>query len=124
MAPLLRTALLLLIAVLLPLRGAVAVSMACAGGATAMAVVALDEHAAHADHSAHHGTHHGEPRSAAHASADKCNLCAASGAATPLPITLPALGVPAAFRVLRYPRLTVLVTAFVADGPERPPRRA
>lgn len=122
MAPLLRTALLLLIAVLLPLRGAVAVSMACAGGAAAMAVVTLDEHAAHADHSAHHGAQHGEPQSAAPASADKCSLCAASGAATPLPITLPMVMRPADFAVLQYPPLTVLFSVFVTGGLERPPR--
>lgn len=117
----LRPWLLLLLAVLLPLRGAVAASMACALPApvAAMAMAFADDAHAH-----HH--HEAEPHDTApqqhHATADKCNLCAAAGAATPLPMRSPELQQPMAGAVLLFPPLAVRVTGFVPDGLERPPR--
>lgn len=116
----LRPWLLLLLAVLLPLRGAVAASMACALPVPAMAMAM----AASIDNG-EHAHHHAEPQDTSaqhHATADKCNLCAAAGAATPLPMRSPELQQPATGTALLFPPLAVTVTGFVPDGPERPPR--
>lgn len=113
----LRVALLLLLALLLPLRGAVAASMSCA--LPAGVVVQVADHDPAAVHPTGHG--HDEPATH-HASADKCHLCVAAGAATPLPMDPPRLPAAAQCTTLRFPPLAEAVTAFVPEGPERPPR--
>jgi hypothetical protein len=120
----LRPWLLLLLAVLLPLRGAVAASMACAlpapGVAMAMAMAATLADAEHAHH--HHAAEPHDPAPQHPATADKCNLCAAAGAATPLPMRSPELQQPITGTAQRFPPLAVTVAGVVPDGPERPPR--
>ena len=129
---LLRLCLLLLLAVLLPLRGALAAAAPCAGDGLP---VHLGQ--AHAQgHAMHHHTHHmhhmasadghGGPHAHDHGHDDaaKCNLCASCCSAPPLPPTfspavVPLEGVPARFAVLQAP-----VPAFLAGGQERPPRSA
>ena len=127
----LRLWLLVLLAVLLPLRGAVAAGMPCpdesspphhrgaamahdhhAMGGHAHAQHAADEHAAPAVGHGHDGAGH----------ADKCNLCAAccSGSALPTSATLRFAAGEANAGV--FPEPSSLAPSFVPEGRERPPR--
>lgn len=120
--------LLLLLAVLLPVRGALAVAMQCpAPGsqvqATAQAAVepsmAHGDHDAHASHASH--DHSGEAAHDHAAASDKCNLCAASCSAPAL------VGVPITSTDPRpvatvFTHPAALPQSFVSDGQERPPR--
>lgn len=133
----LRIWLLLLLAVLLPVRGAVAAAMLCppAGVGTQNQVRVLDHHL---------GSHHTMVRAAAesvghdhamhdHGSAstddgkslsvqDKCNLCSAFCSMTPLvssPLTMPTPQEPGA---TAFPDLFAPPPNFLSDGQERPPR--
>jgi len=146
----LRLCFLLLLAALLPLRGAVAAAMLCppagvgtsaeAGVSTSAEVLAMglatghamDHHAAadataasHADGSHGPGSHDGS--SQAHAShdqgaPDKCNLCAAFCSLTPMLGSPPTLppSLPAA--TTAFPALSAPVPIFLSDGQDRPPR--
>lgn len=117
----LRLALLLLLAVLLPVRGALAVAMACApmadgGGQVAMAQMA-DCHAMAAEPAAEvpadpaDQTHHGS-----------CHLCAAFCSLTPMPADVP--GVVASLQVTEaaFPRLHAAAPRYESGGLDRPPR--
>jgi hypothetical protein len=124
----LRVWLLLVLAVLVPVRGAVAAAMPCAqegvhqhAGRTAvhahghaLAMDDADGHMHDARVPMHH--HHG------HDGADKCNLCASCCSVTPMPTTFaPAiaqLDEPAA----TFPVLRASAPTFVSEGLERPPR--
>jgi hypothetical protein len=128
--------LLLLLAVLLPLRGAMAAAMLCPpGGPQPMQALEHAMAGAHADAAAagheHHGPHHGPHHAAAPDTADgeeasggedRCDLCAAFCSAVPLlrsfRSTVPAQ--PAA--AVAFPALAVPAPSFVSDGQERPPR--
>ena len=115
-----RVCFLLLLALLLPLRGAVAAAMLCpAGGAgmhgeLSMQHPPMDHEHLSAGH-AHDDSHHA-------AGSDKCNLCAAFCSLTPLLSAVPALPEP--------PGLTAVLSCdhaapppdFFSDGQERPPR--
>lgn len=131
----LRVWLILLLAVLLPVRGALAVAMQCSTpGAQVQLQAQLpkghEHHAAHPAQEHHHGAgadhsfgQDGSGSSAHdHASvADKCNLCAASCSATALVgASMTVAGqqrAAAVFQHLYAPR-----PSFVPDGPRRPPR--
>jgi hypothetical protein len=107
----LRLCLLVLLAALLPCRGALATAMVCAPAAPA-------SHAAHGDGHDHAGHHE-----AAHEDAtDTCNVCAASCAATPLLPALPGVAAPHALTAARYPAVSAPAPSFLSGGPERPPR--
>jgi hypothetical protein len=119
--------LLVLVAVLLPLRGAIAAGLPCAGGSPAPQPqgVAMAQHHHHATGGAHHlhaaaaaGLHdHG---AAGHA--DKCNLCAAccSGGALPTDIALRVAAAETGTEA--FPEPASPAPSFVAEGQERPPR--
>lgn len=130
----LRLWLMLCLAVLLPLRGAVAAAMLCpmTGPAAQSALHeergagfalhhagALDGMADHglAAHASHDEAHHG------HADAtDKCSTCSAFCCVTPLASHAPRLAAPARLAVHTFPPLTVPAPTFLSDGQERPPR--
>jgi hypothetical protein len=129
--------LLVLLAVLLPVRGAVAAAMLCppAGasgqGAVAMAGSEMDHHAMDvADHAAHeHADHqHAEHDSDApttaghHDGLGKCNLCCDFCSFTPLLSTLPSVPVPLDLSSVSFPDLFAPAPNFLSDGQERPPR--
>jgi len=124
----LRIWLLLVIAVLLPIRGAMAAALPCLNAAHGAAAV-----------EAHHGHHHpgmgvdGEHRHGVasldvgshhhdHAGAGKCNACASCCTAPPMMATfspgVARLDLPTA----PYPVLTASAPSFVSEGQERPPR--
>lgn len=122
----LRIWLLLLLAVLLPIRGAIAAALPCAGQGTP-AHVGQAHAAGHAQH--HHVGHmshmdHASPLAHAgeHGDDGKCNACASCC----LGATLPATFAPAIAAIeeagTSFAVLQASAPAFLSDGQERPPR--
>jgi hypothetical protein len=127
--------LLLLLAVLLPVRGALAAAMFCApaGVGTQDEVRVLDHsanphalmdaamaHAGH-DHAAHDhgtGTDGGESLNAH----DKCNLCTAFCSVTPLASGPLIMTAPQDVAAAAFPELFAPPSSFLSDGQDRPPR--
>ncbi len=118
--------LLLLLALLLPIRGAMAAAMLCPGGSAGLQseLRLADPHAGHAmdhgaapvgDGAAHHGDHAAE-------AADKCNMCSAFCSLTPLASESPRLPEPEALPGIKFPDLCTPAPSFLSDGQERPPR--
>ena len=133
----LRTFILVLLTILLPIRGAVAAAMLCPGGtATVDAEVnaapgahggegansAAADHEAIHDHSNHsHGDASDEASSGGHGTA--CQFCAGGGCCvTPLAFAPPSVGLPGLVASTTFPLFTARVTAFYPDGQDRPPR--
>ena len=114
----LRLCILLLVAVLLPMRGAVAAAMMCPPAAPGghHAMHGVGEHAGHAHEHAPGAAHDH------HAASDKCGLCAACCTAAPLLSSMPRLSLPDDVRAAGFPALLAQAPSFVSDGPERPPR--
>lgn len=109
-----RLFLLLLLAVLLPVRGALAAAMPCESWAAMPGDTVAMAGEGHHEHHHHEG-------SASSSAQDKCKHCAACvfSPMTGSEAELPATPVP---QGLRYPAWSVSVTAFLSDGLERPPR--
>ena len=136
-----RICLLLLLAMLLPVRGAVAAAMLCpVGGSGTQTEVRLDAAASghHHDaagpdgaghrhavddgaaaHAAHDPGHHAD---AASGQADKCNLCAAFCSVTSMPSDASIALLPQVVSAVRFPAVSAPTPSFVSGGPERPPR--
>jgi len=125
--------LLILLAVLLPIRGAVSASMLCANE------LPPPVHQHHHDVTSAHGTDGNPAEAAAHhmeqdshhgaghdhggtGHADKCNLCAACCTGTPFVSGSPILFEPLEADGLPFPSLTTAAPSFLSDGQERPPR--
>ena len=137
---LLRLWLVVLLAVLLPVRGAMAATMPCApaGGGNHHPAEAVDRGAGHAGHGAGHehadsGHAHADAGRAAappdhgqgahdHSSDDRCNLCSATCSSPPLPSAATGVDEPAALTSVSYPDLSAPAPTFQSDGQERPPR--
>lgn len=126
-----RVWLLLLLAVLLPLRGAVAAGMLCpvAGSGIQSELMAhahpashrmMDDSAGH-DHAAMHHEHSSDGHHD-HGAADKCNMCSAFCSVTPLVSSLPTLFEPLDMAATSFPDLSAPAPTFVSGGQERPPR--
>ena len=135
-----RALLLLLLALLLPVRGALAAAMLCAVPTSATQAAGLiDAPPAGPDHHCHvmaqaeagdggdtvgpaepsvpsAASGHGAGPTGCHACAGNC--CLTALAATPRAVALPVAPAAAAF-----PALSVPVERFLADGQDRPPRR-
>jgi hypothetical protein len=129
----LRTFILVLLTVLLPIRGAVAAAMLCPGEkamASTFAAAAPPEHDKHASHGmqAHHSATHGhahggasdESPSDGHATA--CQFCAGGGCVTPLAFAPPSVQSPRVTASAAFPELTARISAYHTDGQDRPPR--
>lgn len=122
--------LLLLLAVLLPVRGAVAAAMPCSvaesGVRTELAGDEAMEHAhAHGHADAHdHGamSHDGGHTGHDHAASDRCNMCSASCALTLLVSDVPTLAEPLDLAAVKFSELSAPSPSFLSDGQERPPR--
>jgi hypothetical protein len=122
-----RIAFLLLLAVLLPVRGAVAAAMLCpAGSAGPQNELHVQDHSSGHDTVTHHhhagseqahdpGGHHG-------AGADKCNVCSAFCSLTPLVGPPPLLAEPMGFTLIKFSDHSAPPSDFFSDGQERPPR--
>lgn len=130
----LRVWLVLLLAVLLPVRGALAVGMQCSTPGTQLHVEAQlshghEPHATHSDHR-HHEAAAAQPDGGAgvndtahdHAgAADQCNLCSASCSATGLASASVTVAEQQCLPTV-FPRLDAPPPNFVSGGQERPPR--
>jgi hypothetical protein len=125
---LLRILLLVLLAVLVPLRGAIAAAAVCPDGAPHF-------HSASGKHMHMHGNSAGgmehlhaiadvEPAHQAHVEHDsgKCSVCCASCTASANAPTFALTVVPLEASSSKFPPLTAGVPAFVSEGQERPPR--
>lgn len=109
-----RICLLLLLVLLLPIRGAVAAAMMCPvedAGRHEMAASAAHAHAGAGHHDGHD-----------HGAADKCHMCSAFCALTPLVGDTPRLPEPAALPAVRFPEFPAPAASFLSDGQDRPPR--
>jgi hypothetical protein len=133
----LRTFILVLLTVLLPIRGAVAAAMLCPGEKTMLSAFAAAGHPEHemhvgpgmeAHHSATHEHSHGHPHedasdespSGGHTSA--CQFCAGGCCVTPLAFAPPSVQSPRVTASAAFPELTARVSAYHPDGQDRPPR--
>lgn len=127
----LRIWLLVFLAVLLPIRGAVAAAMLCPppGAEQTVQVHAHQDHDSHQAHGAVHqysavvdaGAGHSDTGHHDHEAADKCNLCASYCSLTGLlghSPSVPDQHSPAT----KFPGLNALVPSFYSGGQERPPR--
>lgn len=140
-----RAFIVILLAVLLPIRGAVAAAMLCPGGSAANSIVVAGDDGAHALHAAAlappcHGAGHGHSHSgspggehaaaadlpadpAADAHATACPFCAGGCCVTPLAFAPPAVERSPLSHTAVFPPLTARVTAHCPDGQDRPPQR-
>jgi hypothetical protein len=125
-----RICFLLLMAVLLPIRGAVAASMLCEVGGFGVQSelrmverggspqqLAGDPHEAAHDHGSA-GQHDGHD----HGGGNKCNMCSAFCSLTPLVSEAPRLPEPVALPSVKFPNFSTPAPSFLSDGQERPPR--
>ncbi|MBK1687616.1 hypothetical protein [Rubrivivax gelatinosus] len=127
-----RLLVLVLLALLLPLRGAVAEVLLCAGHAAAVshgehAVTAVAQHdcePAVADHA--DGAHEAEEAAAdphgASGAAAKCNTCSASCSMSPLLGAMPVVPAPGWAPESHASSLDAPAPSHLTDGQERPPR--
>ena len=142
-----RTWLLVLLAVLLPIRGTVAAAMLCSSsgpGITSERNVAsasaqhLVAHTPQSSHDGHHHAHHAagaddaarsaiEPHHGGgidqhHGGVEKCNLCCDFCSVTPLFRALPSVPTPPDPGRVAFPEPIAAAASFLSDGQERPPR--
>ena len=130
----LRTWLVVLLAVLLPMRGAMGASMLCApvDGFADAPVMGATHHEALPGHHGHaiadgHSAHdrlqheHGKPATD-HADHKKCNLCSSTCSSPPLSSATAKVDEPRALTAVSYPDLSAPAATFQSDGQERPPR--
>lgn len=131
----LRLFILVLMAVLLPVRGAVAAAMVCPGGAVppaASAATGQGHHDMHADtgeHAMDPSSHHvadegvaGSDDAPCGEHTGTCPFCASGCSVTPLTSAPPSIASPLPIAAVTFPALSAPVPAFQSDGPERPPR--
>jgi len=123
----LRIWLLVLLAVALPIRGAMAAAMVCAAGAGHVQATTVAGHAHH-DHSghvaqavAHSHADHDHASGHAHATGDKCSICASCCSATaPATVSFSVPQAPPA--AADFPEQPAPRAEFFSGGQERPPR--
>jgi len=122
---LLRICLLVLIAVLLPMRGAMATAALCPLQADASAHHGYEMASGHhhagdeAGSSQHHQDKHDKHDDGS--GHDKCSLCASCCSALPVPSSFASL--PEPFGLAQsFPDLRAPAPSFLSDGQERPPR--
>lgn len=130
----LRIVILVLLAVLLPIRGAVAAAMVCPKGAASQTVTAAAEHGhhdMHADHglhgheaASHHGADEGAPSDDAAGAehAGTCQFCVTGCCVTPLASAPLEIAGPLLTDSVTFPALCAPIAAFQSEGQERPPR--
>ena len=130
----LRVFILVLLAVLLPIRGVMAATMLCPEGVgsnlTLIAPVHKqnDMHTGHDMHSDHSAAHHHSSTDASDDSSSSgehpanCHFCASGCCMPSMVATVPCLGLPGPISSVRFPALTAPLPAFHSDGQDRPPR--
>jgi len=121
--------LLILLAALLPIRGAVAAAMPCPNGSAPLhrqAPSSTDHRTmghVHLMSVAHHHVHadgHDEQGGSAHA--DKCNLCASCCTGTAMAMSFQAVFAPLGSASETFSAPASPAVSFLSDGQERPPR--
>lgn len=131
----LRVWLLVLLAVLLPIRGALAAAMLCPDPGAAVPAQVQSVHEGVHDHGQVHGAGHGEDATHAHANdsgepddhfaaggtADNCNLCSAFCSVTAVVDGSISIAEPQKVSTV-FPHLYAPPPSFIPDGQERPPR--
>ncbi|HEY0818313.1 MAG TPA: hypothetical protein VGD46_06020 [Rhizobacter sp.] len=126
----LRIWLLVLLAALLPVRGALAAAMMCPPVAATgtmhhsegMQHDGLHEAHVHGAHDDAQGAQHHDTEPAPSGPQDKCNVCAASCSVTPLPSGFVAAPAPVDLDEAAFPDLRVPAPSFLSGRQERPPR--
>ncbi len=127
----LRLILLVLLALLLPIRGALGAAMMCPEGGVSVSMTATAPASGHHHHSADNETaalHHGQPSSSDHTHTDTtahaggCNNCASCCSVTPVLSALPAIQAPVDVEAVSFPPLLLPAPTFHCDAQERPPR--
>jgi hypothetical protein len=132
----LRVVILVLLALLLPMRGAMAAAMLCPGeGSGAGAVVAVEKGdvampAAHGLHNeqatAHHHSSDGDAfdhdTSVSDGHQTACLVCPSSCCLTPLAFAPSSVQARVLTTSVVYPALSLAIPAFVSGGQDRPPR--
>jgi hypothetical protein len=119
----LRLWLIVVLAALLPVRGAMAAAMLCPPVGSGMASQwqapgqAAEEHAHH--HHDEGAAHHDEATGSGH---EQCNLCSAFCSITPLLSAMPGVPPPLEVATTSFPDFAAPAPSFVSDGQERPPR--
>ena len=123
-----RLLLLVLLAVVLPLRGALADVACCAGEPDALQQAMATgghDHGAPDAHGHVHG-HHDDARAApaddGNAPADGCHGCTASCSATPILTATPVVRATPSVTETRFPALSAPAPSHPSEGLERPPR--
>ena len=125
---LLRVWLLVLLAVLLPVRGAMAAAMVCPPAGGKAAPQASLHQAGHGLGDKVHdqaGHSHHEEKAADHSHAsgtDKCNMCSASCSTPTVPSSAAGLGAPVELTAAGFPDIIAPEPTFQVDGQDRPPR--
>jgi hypothetical protein len=110
----LRLWLVLLLAVLIPVRGAVAAAMLCLPSAVpAHAEMQVEDHSHH-EHADHDG--------AGHHAGGQCTLCSACCSSASIPSSVPRVAMPPGLVATTFPNLSAPAPTFLSDGQERPPR--
>jgi hypothetical protein len=127
-----RIGLLLLLAVLLPLRGALAAALPCPNGAHGAAVVvAPHDHHRHGTAAVAGGHLHADAGAGIHAASahghhhdgtGQCHACASCCTAPPMMATFSPRVAPVELPSVSFPTLTASAPSFVSEGQERPPR--
>lgn len=122
--------LLVFLAVLLPIRGAVAAGMLCETESGHHAVVEAGRFASVHDHGDGHDSNtHASPstgdavnESGSSSGSDSCNLCVAYCSVTAIPGSLPGLAIPLETVAVSHPYFAAAAPSFIPGGLERPPR--
>jgi len=115
----LRIWLLVLLAILLPLRGAIAAAAPCVGTGHPAPVehAQMHHHMEAAQIEIGHAHHHHD-----HAGADKCNLCSSCCSTAPLILTFAPTVAALDGQSADFPLVQAPAPTFLSDGQERPPR--
>jgi DUF2946 family protein len=117
-----RICLLLLLAVLLPVRGAVAASMLCPIAKSTQENHAVHDHAAMEHPLAGMGGSDDGHSGHDHTASDNCNMCLAYCSLTPLASKSPTPLEPLAPATVKFSELSAPAPSFLSEGQERPPR--
>jgi len=117
--------LVVLLAVVLPVKGALAAAMLCPPAGSEPAGVSAMAHGAehsHADMGHEHAGHDHAARDHGKSAHDKCNLCSSACSSPSMPSSSSGFGEPEALTSQSFPGLSAPAPTFLSDGQERPPR--
>lgn len=115
-----RLLVLMLLAMLLPLRGLSATTLLCKQVPASHSQLAVHEHGVHSD--AAHGEASHEHSDHDHGGVDKSHHCLSACSAPPMTAAAPSVALPALLGAARFPAYAAHVSTFQPDGQERPPR--